>query len=276
MPKMDDDDCQPNSVIPINESIISLLLKLHSHLSGKSDSYQPPQSTLATTFNHSSVDQPQDEILSCGDGAYYVGRLLDRIAKKSSSCYECVIRTRLELWPRAVVMRETASREDEERERRERKRRARDKQQQMMEEMARAQRAFLESARLSGDLDSADTELQKQLQSTSTTVNNTINMDFEDAVTIDTTTVTTNSGDVVTTSSLSSVLIDMDENSNSSNSTITTAKESVVGIRGHQQKSAQTVDCVICNQTVIVQMEQQRRDPVGLVILVQVCFFTKN
>lgn len=267
---MDVGVCQTNSHIPINESIISLLLKLHSHLSGKADSYQPPQSTIATTSNHSSIDHSQDEIPSCGDGAYYVGRLLDRIAKKSASCYECVVRTRLELWPRAVVMRETATREDEERERRERKRRARDKQQQMMEEMARAQRAFLESARLSGDLDSADTELQKQSQSTSTTV--TMSMDFEEAVNQDTTTATTSSSDV-TASSLSNVLIDMDDNSNSSNSTTTTAKESVVGVRGHhQQKSAQTVDCVICNQTVIVQMEQQRRDPVGLVILVQVSF----
>lgn len=261
-----DDDCIPNSVISINESIISLLLKLHSHLSGRPDSYQPPLATLATTSDHS-----QEEIPSCGDGAYYVGRLLDRITKRSTLSYECVVRTRLELWPRAVVMRETATREDEERERRERKRRARDKQQQMMEEMARAQRAFLESARLSGDLDSADTELQKQPQSSSTTVNT--NIDFEDPATVETAIATVTSGDV-TTSSLSNVLIDMDENSNSSNSTTTTAKESAVSTRGnHQQDTAQKVDCVICNQTVIVQMEQQRRDPVGLVILVQVSFF---
>lgn len=217
----------------------------------------------------------QREVLPCGDGAYYVGRLLDRIAKGSKLCYDCIVRTRLALWPKAVVMRETATREDEERERRERKRRARDKQRRMMEEMARAQRAFIESARRSGDLDSNDTPSQSQTQSqpssaTSTISSSTITMNMEcdePAPVIDTPTVANTSSGA--TSLLSNtVVIDVDENSSSSNSTST--KESA-GFRSfHQQETTPTVDCVICNQTVVVQTEQQRRDPVGLVILVQV------
>lgn len=254
-----------------------MLLRLHSHLSGKPDSYQPPSSS--STSNSNVIDEAfasipttakndnlNSKLPPCGDGAYYVGRLLDKIAKGSKPCYECIVRSRLALWPTAVVMRETATREDEERERRERKRRARDKQQQMMEEMARAQKAFLENARLSGDLDSTDTELPSQ-----STSNSTINMECDElTVPVDTTNVATNSSDA-STSSLSNIIIDIDDNSNSSNSNTMTIKESAIGVHGIQQvKTTRTVDCVICNQTVVVHIEQQRQDPVGLVILVQV------
>jgi len=272
-------DDQQNSLVCINESIISLLLKLHSQLSGEPDSYQlpiisPHPSTSSNLIDETKTNQSasendniKEEVPPCGDGAFFVGRLLDRIAKGSSSCYDCILRTRVALWPIAVVMRETASRDDEERERRERKRRARDKQQQMMEEMARAQRAFLESARRSGDLDSTDT----QSQSTSAT---TTNMECDvPAPTVEISTSNTCSNEA-STSTLANTIVELDESSSSSNSTTTTTKESTTHIRGPDQNEATlTVDCVICNQTVIVQIEQQRQDPVGLVILVQVCFF---
>lgn len=249
-------------------------MRLHSHLSGKPDSYQPPLHTLSATSS-SLCDDLQVKIPPCGDGAYYVGRLLDKIAQGSIACYECVVRTRLALWPRAVVMRETATREDEERERRERKRRALDKQQQMMEEMARAQRAFLESARRSGDLDSTDTQQQMQSQSTSSTTFIATNMECDEFHATLEPSIATTSTNEATTSSLSNVVIDIDENSNSSNST-TTTKESAFGVRAPHQQETLTVDCVICNQTIVVHMEQQRRDPVGLVILVQVCILTRD
>lgn len=278
------------SVVSINESIISLLLRLHSHLSGKPDSYQPPLPTslqfsdlineaVADNFVPTSVADNHDkrEVPPCGDGAFYVGRLLDKIASGSKLCYECVVHTRLALWPKAVVMRETATREDEERERCERKRRARDKQRQMMEEMARAQRAFIESARRSGDLDSEDApsepQVQLQLTGTSTTITPntaTVNMDCDEpAAIMDVSTTATTSSGITATSSLSIVaMVDVDENSSSSNST--TSKEPVGFRNVSHQESTPTVDCVICNQTVVVQTEQQRKDPVGLVILVQV------
>jgi len=271
-------DDQQNSLVCINESIISLLLKLHSQLSGEPDSYQlpiilPHSTTSNNLTDEANIDQSasendniKEEVPPCGDGAFFVGRLLDKIARGSTSCYDCILRTRVELWPIAVVMRETASRDDEERERRERKRRARDKQQQMMEEMARAQRAFLESARRSGDLDSTDT----QSQSTSAT---TTNMECDVlAPTVEISTSTTCSNEA-STSTLSNTIVELDENSSSSNSTTATIKESATHIRRpDQHETTLTVDCVICNQTVIVQIEQQRQDPVGLVILVQVCF----
>ncbi|XP_025207566.1 uncharacterized protein LOC112603273 isoform X2 [Melanaphis sacchari] len=270
-------DEQQNSLVCINESIISLLLKLHSQLSGEPDSYQlPVLSSQPTTSNNliddakinqsaSDNDNSQEDMPPCGDGAFFVGRLLDRIAKGSKKCYDCILRTRAALWPIAVVMRETASRDDEERERRERKRRARDKQQQMMEEMARAQRAFLESARRSGDLDSADT----QSQSTSGGTSSNMECDIL-APTVELSTPTVCSSEA-TTSMLANTIVEIDENSSSSNnSTTTTTKESTTNIPGSDQhKNKLTVDCVICNQTVVVQIEQQQLDPIGLVILVQ-------
>lgn len=269
-------DDQQNSLVCINESIISLLLKLHSQLSGEPDSYQLPTFLPEPTTSNNLIDGAKinqstsendnirEDVPPCGDGAFFVGRLLDRIAKGSSSCYDCILRTRLALWPMSVVMRETASRDDEERERRERKRRALDKQQQMMEEMARAQRAFLESARRSGDLDSTDT----QSQSTSGT---TSNMECDvPASTVELSTSTVCSSEA-TTSMLPNTIVEIDENSSSSNnSTTTTTKKSATNIRGSDHhETTLTVDCVICNQTVVVQIEQQRQDPVGLVILVQ-------
>jgi len=266
-------DDQQNSSVSVNESIISLLLKLHSQLSGEPDSYQPPvlshQSTTSNNLIDGTMTSENDDIQEvppCGDGAFFVSRLLDRIARRSKLCYDCILHTKKALWPIAVVLRETASRDDEERERRERKRRARDKQRQMMEEMARAQRAFLESARRSGDLDSTDTQLQSSSGTTS-------NMECDiPAPTVELSTSTACSSEAATTSMLANTIVEIDENSSSSNST--TTKESATNILGSDQhETTLTVDCVICNQTVSVQIEQQRQDPVGLVILVQVCPF---
>lgn len=268
----DGDKNLQSSLVSINESIISLLLRLHSHLSGVPDSYQPPSLNHSADEEYAQVpltsenDHFQKKIPLCGDGAFYVGRLLDRMALGSKSCYECIIHSRLALWPKAVVMRETATREDEERERRERKRRAQDKQQQMMKEMAKAQRAFLENARRSGDLDSTDIDLQSQ--STSTTNMSVTNIECDEPIpVIDASAAAINSDDITGTSP-SNVII-LDDNSNSNNGT--TTKELAHGAHGSQHKSTETVDCVICNQTVVVEMEQQRQDPVGLVILIQVC-----
>lgn len=56
----------PETTIEANESIISLLLKLHSHLAGMPDSFNPD----------SPVPDPKCRI---GDGPYFVGNVLHRI-----------------------------------------------------------------------------------------------------------------------------------------------------------------------------------------------------
>lgn len=218
-----------------------MLLKLHSQLSHKSDSYHPPPPTSVT-------DKSIPPNFQCGDGAFYVGRLLDRLAKGSPSCYKCIVYHRLLIWPKAVVMQETATREDEEREQQERKRRARERKQQMMEEIEKEQRRFLDRLRVSESANSSE--------STS--------LLYDESVTGDRTSASTIGSGTTNISSLSDIIIDKEQNNSCA------AKETRV--QTNQTKTL-TVDCIICNQTVVVQAEQQREDPVGLVILVQVCYF---
>lgn len=61
--------------VPINESIISLLFKLHAKLSGKEEQYIP-----LSRSNRSIGDAP------IGDGPYFIGRVLDKLSQQSTTC----------------------------------------------------------------------------------------------------------------------------------------------------------------------------------------------
>lgn len=69
--------------VKINESIISLLLKLHSHLSGIPDSYNPEEEEEE---NSTTEDAP------IGDGPYFIERLL-----KKMSAADGTIKTSIEV-----------------------------------------------------------------------------------------------------------------------------------------------------------------------------------
>lgn len=119
--------------VKLNESIISLLLKLHSQLSGVPDSYDPDE----------IVDTDQDSVI--GDGPFFIAKLLRKMAALDSSCHNNIKETRLKLWPpQQESEREQKQRENKERE--ERRRRAKDRQQKLMAEFATKQRQFLATA----------------------------------------------------------------------------------------------------------------------------------
>lgn len=120
----------------INETIISLLLKLHSQLSGTPDSYNPDESA--------TVDESSESLI-IGDGPFFIGRLLQKISALNASCLECVIETRNKLWPRQHDECEEKKRR-ENREREERRRRAKERQQKLMAEFATKQKQFMEKA----------------------------------------------------------------------------------------------------------------------------------
>ncbi|XP_014242045.1 E3 ubiquitin-protein ligase Ubr3 isoform X2 [Cimex lectularius] len=123
----------PDAVVEANESIISLLLKLHSHLVGIPDSFNP--------------DGPApDPKCRIGDGPYFVGNVLHRIMALDALTRENVISTREKLWPRHPEEGEEERREREERERTERRRRAKERQQKLMEEFASRQKQFMAQA----------------------------------------------------------------------------------------------------------------------------------
>jgi hypothetical protein len=65
--------------VEVNESIISLLLKLHSLLSGTPDSYNPDDSS----GNSSAPQSPDSRI---GDGPHFIGMLLQRISALDPLC----------------------------------------------------------------------------------------------------------------------------------------------------------------------------------------------
>ncbi|XP_037868471.1 E3 ubiquitin-protein ligase Ubr3 [Bombyx mori] len=119
--------------IPVNESIISLLLKLHSQLSGRLDSFSPDEPAPAA---HEPV----------GDGPFWIGRVLRRMCSLDPRCRQHVQHVREQLWPQQRERHaEHLARERAEKE--ERSRRARERQEQVMREFAARQQRFLSSMR---------------------------------------------------------------------------------------------------------------------------------
>lgn len=139
-------------MVRVGESIISLLLKLHSQLSGVPDSYNPEPTSEpdeASSSMDTSTAAPESRI---GDGPFFISQLLKKIANLDSMCKENIIETRNRLWPRMQDC-ENEQRERENREKEERRRRARERQQKLMAEFANKQKQFMEKAMESGKHD---------------------------------------------------------------------------------------------------------------------------
>lgn len=190
----------------IDESIISLLLKLHSHLSGTLDSFslddddndeveqQPEEEEKAQRTNQSrtlskgageaAADSNMDVVMgSCenvaastsqqqlndqqklfcdtnkrprrpesriGDGPYFIGNVLRKIARMDSQCAQNIREIRQRLWPNQRERQaEQQSREIKEKE--ERSKRAKERQMKLMAEFASKQKLFMEGAAASSE-----------------------------------------------------------------------------------------------------------------------------
>lgn len=148
---------QPQSV-KVGESIISLLLKLHSQLSGVPDSYNPEQSTMldneasSSSSSSSSTSSSSPNESRIGDGPFFISQLLKKIVDLDPMCKQTIIETRNKLWPRMQECEEDEQRERENREREERRRRAKERQQKLMAEFANKQKQFMEKAMKTGKL----------------------------------------------------------------------------------------------------------------------------
>lgn len=121
----------------MNESIISLLLKLHSNLSGIPDSFNPDELETNTNENFKYDN-------SIGDGSFFVAKLLHKITTFDKTCKESIKEIRRKLWPPQQDS-DREQKQKENREREERRRRAKERQQKLMDEFASKQRAFLET-----------------------------------------------------------------------------------------------------------------------------------
>lgn len=139
--------------IKIDDSIISLLLKLHSQLSGTLDSFSldddESSSVDESDEGESSMDAGESSQLypnSCelriGDGPYFIGNLLRKIAKTDEKCAQSINEIRQRLWPNQRE-RQAEQQAREAKEKEERTKRARERQQKLMEEFANKQKQFM-------------------------------------------------------------------------------------------------------------------------------------
>ena len=145
------------SVVNINESIISLLVKLHSKLSGKPDSYTPkPERSKVPSLAHTLTPEYAESRI--GDACFFVEKVLDKICDLDSACEHFVKHTRAQLWP---VQHAKDSMEDLEQERDEieaRKRRAKERQAKMMEDFAERQKRFMRKVEETEDITDKDSD----------------------------------------------------------------------------------------------------------------------
>ncbi|XP_017880886.1 E3 ubiquitin-protein ligase Ubr3 isoform X2 [Ceratina calcarata] len=133
-----------SQAVKVDESIITLLLKLHSKLSGVPDSYNPEQDGMSDTeASSSSTTEPSESRI--GDGPFFVAQLLNKIANLDPTCKEAIKDARNKLWP-SMQKSEDKQREKEDREREERRRRAKERQQKLMAEFANKRKQFMEKA----------------------------------------------------------------------------------------------------------------------------------
>lgn len=154
------DSTHEADTVLIEESILSLLLKLHSQLSGALDSFSLEDDD-ASTEDHGDderMDQDEDSCSSSsqqrrikvsesriGDGPYFIGNLLRRIARLDASCARKIDDIRHALWPNQRE-RQAEQKAREAKEREERSKRAKERQKKLMEEFANRQKAFMEQA----------------------------------------------------------------------------------------------------------------------------------
>lgn len=118
--------------VSVEESIISLLIKLHSKLSGKPNSYRP---------NFSETTDSR-----IGDGPFFIGKLLNKLGRYDASVRKGILDTISCLYSQKEEE-SSASSEEEARAREEKRKRARERQKRVMAEFANRQRQFMEQNR---------------------------------------------------------------------------------------------------------------------------------
>lgn len=166
--------------IVIDDSILSLLLKLHSQLSQTLDSFSldensddtssvdamdtneagPSSSSNASQSNHKNFSISDSRI---GDGPFFIGNLLKKIAKADDECAQSINEIRQRLWPNQRE-KQAEQRAKETKEKEERSKRARERQQKMIEEFANKQKRFMEQA--AEEMDCCDDEQEENIEVT--------------------------------------------------------------------------------------------------------------
>ena len=84
------------SVVNINDSIVSLLIKLHSKLSGRPDSYTPLLERRSKP-NLTATVTSQCQESRIGDGCFFIEKVLEKICDLDIACEQFIKMTRAQL-----------------------------------------------------------------------------------------------------------------------------------------------------------------------------------
>lgn len=140
----------PDSLV-MEESILSLLLKLHSQLSGTLDSFSL-EDELTVEGSDEEMDAPTTSSATAaqlgsriGDGPYFIGILLRKIARTDEACARAINEIRGKLWPNQRE-RQAEQKAREAKEKEDRSKRAKERQQRLMQEFANKQKQFMAQA----------------------------------------------------------------------------------------------------------------------------------
>ena len=134
------DTSEKKRAIRINESIISLLLQLHSKYYGRPNSYVPLSKRSGTTTGRDYRDS------RVGDACFFIEKVLDRICEMDGESSKAVEDSIKMLWPGTKPAETADSSGDDEQEMaaKKRRQRAREHQKKVMEQLAAQRKRFME------------------------------------------------------------------------------------------------------------------------------------
>ncbi|KAM9304950.1 E3 ubiquitin-protein ligase UBR3 [Gastrophryne carolinensis] len=141
-------------ILEVKESMLSLLIKLHQKLSGRTDSYYPPWA--ADPDNHAQADLSKYEH---GDGVTAVERILLK-ASSQSRFNKLSIDEICRKAPPPVPPKKSSPAEKKTLDKEERRQKARERQQKLLAEFASRQKSFMETAM---DVESPDTDVAMEI-----------------------------------------------------------------------------------------------------------------
>ena len=139
-------------VTMLNESMITLLLQLHSKYSGRPDSYTPCDKR---TDGVSTTKEYRESRV--GDACFFIEKVLDRIYEMDDACAQNVEASRKHCFPHYHAQEAQREAEQLKKEAEERKKKAKERQRKMMEQLAAQRRRFEINAGASAENAAAST-----------------------------------------------------------------------------------------------------------------------
>lgn len=140
----------------IRESILSLLLRLHSRFIGHSDSYRISENGIhgaAEVDPRTSTSADVEEDSRIGDGSFWIGKVLDKLCRLDPRVKQTIETTRAALWPPRTMEDDPLGEANNEAKEREKKRKIKERQQRLLQEFATKQKQFMQQAMAAEDMD---------------------------------------------------------------------------------------------------------------------------